>query len=736
MGRYFSCTLNASPISKKVHSLANPFARLFCLALYVIGQTFAQLPQATIRAEVRAAGRALPDAEVAIGRQRARTGTDGVVILSAPLGHVAINVTKEGFFPAHTALEVDAVREWTVEIQLVPREQQEESVTVYATRNDVRVQDSPVRVEVVSLDEINEEIAMRPGDISMLLNEMGGMRVQTTSPGLGAATVRMQGLVGRYTAFLSDGLPLFGQQGAGLGMLQIPPMDLAQLEVIKGNASALYGSAAMAGVVNLISRRPSKEPVHEFLLNRSSLGETDAAMFLASRLTRDWGASLLGGAYFQEHRDVDHDSWADVAGYSRGVVRPRFFWDNQQGGTALLTGGLIYEDRSGGTISHAVLPATHQPYIEALRTSRYDFGGNLQQVFGGQFVATARFSFSAQNHRHQFGEDIERDRHELWFAELSIKGSSGRNTWVAGLAAQRDAFRPRDVPRFAYTYVTPGIFAQDDFTLFPWLTLSASARVDFQNRYGTFFSPRISALLRKSGWTSRIFVGQGFFAPTPLTEETEAAGLARLSLLAPLKAERGRSASADLTRTMGPLSATATLFASNIDHPVYVDRGTQYTIYNLSAPTRNRGAEFLATLRKSPFTATASYTYVRSVEHEPAGRSEVPLTPRHSLGLVGMWEKDGVTRIGIECYYTGTQRLEYNPYRSQSPSYLIVGAMAEHKIAAYLRVFLNLENLTNVRQTRWDPLLLSSRGSDGRWTVDAWAPLDGRVINGGLRFSF
>lgn len=711
-------------------------ARLLIAALFAGVEMSAQTPQATIRAEIKTVGGPVQDAEVAVSGQRIRTGPDGVVILPAALGHVEINVTKDGFFPAHAVLEVDAAREWTIQIELVQQNEQEEKVTVYSTRNDVRVQDSPVRVEVVSLDEINEEIAMRPGDVTMLLNEMGGMRVQTTSPALGAASVRVQGMVGRYTAFLSDGLPLFGQQGAGIGLLQIPPMDLAQLEVIKGNASALYGSAAMAGVVNLISRRPSKDPVHEFLFNRSSLGETDAAMFLASQLTPHWGASLLGGAYLQEHRDIDHDGWADVAGYSRGVFRPRFYWDNGQGGTAMVTGGVIYEDRSGGTVSGAVLPTTHQPYIEALRTKRYDVGGNVQRVFGGRLVATARFSVSVQNHRHQFGEDIERDRHELWFGEISLKGTSGRNTWVMGFAAQRDAFRPHDVPRFAYTYVTPGLFAQDDLNLAPWLTVSASARLDFQNRYGTFFSPRLSALLRKRGWTSRISAGQGFFAPTPLTEETEAAGLAKLLIPAPLKAERGRSASADLTRTMGPISVTGTFFASNIDHPVYVDRGAQYQIYNLSGPTRNRGAELLATLRKSPFTATASYTYVRSIEYEPSGRAAVPLTPRQSLGLVGMWEKEGVTRVGIECYYTGMQRLEYNPYRNQSAPYVVVGAMAEHKIAAHLRLFLNLENLSNVRQTRWDPLLLPSRASDGRWTVDAWAPLDGRVINGGVRFAF
>ena len=205
---------------------------------------------------------------------------------------------------------------------------------------------------------------------------------------------------------------------------------------------------------------------------------------------------------------------------------------------------------------------------------------------------------------------------------------------------------------------------------------------------------------------------------------------------APLKAERGRTASIDLTRTIGPLSVTGTLFASNIDHPVYVDRAASYTIFNLAGPTKNPGAELLATWRKAPFSATASYTYVRSSQLEPSGRAEVPLTPRQSLGVVGMWEKEGVTRVGLECYYTGRQRLEYNPYRNQSVPYVIVGAMAEHKIAAHVKLFLNLENLTDVRQTRWDPLLVPNRESDGRWTVDAWAPLDGRVINGGVRFTF
>ena len=186
--------------------------------------------------------------------------------------------------------------------------------------------------------------------------------------------------------------------------------------------------------------------------------------------------------------------------------------------------------------------------------------------------------------------------------------------------------------------------------------------MDFHSVYGTFFSPRISALIRKAGWTSRLSVGQGFFASTALTEDTEAAGLAKLHQPTAFRSERGRTASADLSRTLGSISLSGTLFASEIDRPVYVDRGDTYSIFNLAGPTRNYGTELLGTWRKAPFTVTGTYTYVRTSEPEPGvGRVDVPLTPRHNLGVVGMWEREGKTKIGLECYYTGTQRLEYQP---------------------------------------------------------------------------
>ena len=127
--------------------------------------------------------------------------------------------------------------------------------------------------------------------------------------------------------------------------------------------------------------------------------------------------------------------------------------------------------------------------------------------------------------------------------------------------------------------------------------------------------------------------------------------------------------------------------------------------------------------------------HLRTVARHVNAVQHVPLTPRHSAGLVGMWEAEDVGRVGIEWYYTGTQSLDENPCRMTSEPHMIPGRLAEKQFGR-VRVFVNGENLTGVRQTRWDSLLLPTRAVDGRWTVDAWAPVEGRNIHGGLRVRF
>ncbi|HUF47439.1 MAG TPA: TonB-dependent receptor [Vicinamibacterales bacterium] len=708
-------------------------AVLFSFLILTVAGAAAQDRPAAVQVEVRSADGPVAGATVRAGGFEVRTTAAGIARLTLSAGRHTILVTHTGFLDASHEVDLVAGQSVVVPVDLIRAPTvEEEVVVVTSTRTGRRIEDQPMRVEVLGREEIEEKMLMTPGDIVMMLNEMGGLRVQATSPSLGVASVRIQGMRGRYTRLLSDGLPLYGEQPGGIGLLQIPPMDLGQVEVIKGVASALYGAGAMGGVVNLLSRRPGDEVQREILLNVSGRGAADGVLWWSAPVGDRAGVTLLASGHRQGRVDVDDDGWADMAGYRRGVVRPRFFWGDDAGRSVFATVGITREERTGGTVPGRVLPGAGTPYREALGTTRADAGVVAQTVLDGRFVTTARAAVTGQWHDHTFGDVRERDRHTTLFGEVAVRGSSGAHTWVAGAAIERDAYRPTDVPRFAYALTTPGVFVQDDVDIRPWLTVSASGRLDWHSEYGFFASPRLSALVRHGGWTSRVSAGAGFFAPTPLTEETEAAGLSRLVVDGPIEAERGRGLSIDVGRTVGPLSWTTTLFTSRVDDPVIVERDEEYRLRNLDGRTTNVGGELLATWRREPFAVTGTYTYVRAREREGAAVRDVALTPRHSVGVVAMAESEDRGRLGLEIYVTGRQRLEADPYRTTSEPYVIVGLLAERRFGRF-SLFVNGENLTGVRQSSWDPLLRPSRAVDGRWTVDAWAPLEGRVVNGGIR---
>jgi iron complex outermembrane receptor protein len=705
---------------------------LFAAVILTIGLV---IPQSPIQIEVLANGRPVDGATVTVAGTPYTTDKTGVVEVTTSIGTVRIEVSHEGFFTVTKDVPITGTPGQRIVVRLEAAPMHEEEVTVSATRTDKRLEDQAMRVEVLEREEIEEKMLMTPGDIVMMLNEMGGMRVQATSPALGAASVRMQGMRGRYTRVFSDGLPLFGEQTGGIGLLQIPPMDLGQVEVIKGVASALYGSGAVAGVIDLVSRRPGEEPDTELLVNQTTREGTDAVFWHSSRLARGWGITLLGSGHLQAKVDVDDDRWADLPEYARGVFRPRLFWEDGKGRTFFSTIGITAESREGGTMNGGGPLDARPARVEALDTLRLDGGLVARSVIGGTYVLTTRAAAAQRSHDHTFGDLLERDRHLTLFGEVTLRGARGRHTWVAGAAIERDAYRPRDVPRFAHTFTTPGIFVQDDLQITPWWSASVSARADRHSRYGWFVNPRLSSLLHGGGWTSRVSFGTGFSGPSVLTEETEAAGLTHLAVPRPLRAERGRSFSVDLTREIGIVSATATAFRSTVKRPIHVERVSEYALFNLDEPTTNTGVELLATARREPFAITGSYTYVRAREHHDLQTVDVPLTPRHSAGLVAMAEWEDRGRIGVEWYYTGEQRLENDPSRTRSEPYLIVGLLAERRIGA-VRIFVNGENLTNTRQTHWSPLLRPFPSADGRITVDAWAPLEGRAINGGVRITF
>lgn len=613
-----------------------------------------------------------------------------------------------------------------------------EEIVVQATRSRRRIQDEAIRVEVLAQEEIEEKLLMRPGNISMMLNETGGLRVQVTSPALGSANVRVYGMRGRYTQLLADGLPLYGGQATSLGLLQVPPSDLGQVEIIKGAASALYGGQSLGGVINLVSKRPGAEPTGEIILNATTRDAHDVSVYGESVLGRGWSGSLLANYNRQSEQDLDDDNWINMPGYERISARPRLYYEGSDGFTAYLTIGAMSEDRRGGTEDGGVVP-DGRAFPQNQDTRRYDAGLVLESPVGSWGLAQLRASRTHQSHDHRFGDLLEIDEHGTTLIEASLAGDSTTRSWVAGLAYQRDSYDADRFPAFDYDYDAPAIFAQIDQDLTADVSIAASVRWDDHSEYGDQFSPRVSLLYRPGSWTIRGSWGQGFYAPTPFIEETEAAGLSQLDPLTNLSAETAETVSLDIGYAAGALEAGLTFFGSDIDDAVQLQTVSvdQVQLRNQLGATRTRGIEALLRWRQGPYVMTASYLYLDA--EEPAvsalGNRMVPLTPRHSAGLVAMWEQHDRGRVGLELYYTGEQSLADNPYRNESEPYLHIGLLGEIVLGRY-RLFLNLENLLDVRQTKEDPLLRPSRAPSGAWTVDAWAPLEGFIANAGLRIRF
>ena len=354
----------------------------------------AQAQTGSIRVEVVDSTGPVPGATVSAGGQSAATDASGVAALTLPAGPVSVTATKDGYEPATVRLDVVAGGELTVRVVLTPKAAAQDQGTVVAsTRTRRPVDDQAVPVEVLGRDRIEENMLMLPGNIVRSLDEMASLRVQTTSPELGLAIVRMRGLRGQYTRLLSDGVPLYFDLPGGLAPAQIPPMDLDRIEVIPGGASALFGANAMAGAVNLLSRRPGPDGSREFLFSQSTPDSTDGVLWLSSPQNGSWDYTFLASAHRQNESDTDDDGWSDVPEYARGVVRQRVFWNNQKGRSVSGTAGVTFEKREGGsTIAH-----------QQLETKIAD-GALFGQMPLGPFVLAGAGSLYVQSRTRDFGD--------------------------------------------------------------------------------------------------------------------------------------------------------------------------------------------------------------------------------------------------------------------------------------------------------------------------------------------
>jgi iron complex outermembrane receptor protein len=674
------------------------------------------------------------------------TSLDGRMILTGVLmGNHTLRISHVAYQTVKLDIAVAANETTQVEILLSAVEIEESEVVVTGTRTMHSIADVPVRIEAIPQEEIEEKALMTPSSVAMLLNEATGARVQTTSSTSGALNLRIQGLSGRYTQILIDGIPSFGGLAGGFGLTQLVPLNLRQVEIVKGAGSALYGADAIAGTVNFITREPREEFEATAVLNGTTQKGFDAGAFVGEK-SRDFGYTIFASTNTQQRYDVDGDNFSDVPGYDRFAVAPKIIYRVNKDLRVTANLGYLSEERIGGVANASRVPSgSAAPYLEQITSTRWDISAQVHWTTN----ETSSFQVKIANMHlvrdALFGKAPFYAIQDVLYGEAQFVAELGSHTILAGAVISSDELNdrtPGSRTPTSYSFNVPGLLLQDEIRFSEQYTLLLSGRADFHNRFGTFLTPRGSFMYRAtSELTLRLGVGGGFKAPTVFVEESEELGYSNVRTMSGVRAEDARSTSFDVNwrTTIGPVVVTANcaLYATWIDDALLADDDSliQQAIFlrNATGPTFTRGGETLVKLVYDNFKLTLGYTYTYATQEDGGRTEELDLNPRHSFGGVAVWEnREAGWKVGWETYWTGKQQLKRNPFRSQSPSYWNTGMIVE-KSFGQIRIFINFENIFDTRQTHFERIVNGSPEAGLFNRLPIYTPLEGRVVNGGIR---
>ena len=686
---------------------------------------------------IKAAGKPLPGASLFL-KEASRT------FLSDSVGYISITGIsggKQRFVVSHIGF---ADKEWelffprqtedVLEVELEEEGEDEEEVVVTTTRTSRTITNTPTRVEVISGEELEEKSNMKPGDIRMLLNESTGIQTQQTSATSYNASIRIQGLDGRYTQVLRDGFPLYGGFAAGLSLLHIAPLDLRQVEVIKGSASTLYGGGAIAGLVNLVSKEPANQREISFLANGTSAGGLDLSAFYRQRYGKI-GATVFGSRNSHQPFDPVGIGFTAIPQFERYTLNPRLFFYGEKT-SANLGINLTTEERTGGSV--AFIKDGTPGYFEKNKTNRLTTQAALIHTFHERLKLQVKNSITRFERRLNIPSYFFGGLQTASFSEINLNLQKEKGQWIGGLNLFTDAFREgQSVGSFdrSYSYTTLGAFVQNTWAATEQLTFETGLRADHTAPYGLVVLPRLSVLYRPSpAWTVRLGGGAGYKLPSIFNEESERLLFRDIRPFNEQTAEYERSTGGNLDvnyRTrfgeVG-LSINQLFFYTRLRRPFQLDRQTAANIFiNQKEPIRTQGAETNLKLTYSDFKLFVGYTYTDAATIFSERDEWLPLTAKHRLNNVLVFEKEGNLKIGLEAYYFSPQRLSNN---TRGRSYWIAGLMGE-KLFPKFSLFLNFENFTDTRQTKFGPLY---DGSVSRpFFREIYAPVEGFVVNGGFK---
>jgi iron complex outermembrane receptor protein len=664
------------------------------------------------------------------------TNFDGIAeFTEIPDGQHQIIISFLGFETFETTIQIPSNNE--LMFKLKEGGNQLDAVVLQSTRSTRTVRKIPTRIEFIGAEELGEKAIMNPTNISMVLRESTGIQMQQTSLSSGSTNIRIQGLDGRYTQLLRDGFPLYGGFSSGLSILQIPPLDLQQFEIIKGSSSTLYGGGAIAGLVNMVSKTPDEEPALDIMLTQTQALGSTANVFYSKR-NEKFGVSLYGSGHYQKAYDPEDDGFSNLPKTTSISFNPKLFYYPSDKTTLWFGLNGTYDDRIGGDITKIENgeDGIHQ-YTEENNSKRL----SSQLVYQTQLDSISSLGFKNSVSffdRNLTVPDFNFDGKQTnTFTEITYNTASEKTDWIVGANLYTSNFDENDNAPLQRDQkdVTFGAFANNIFDISDNWILETGLRADYNTDFGFFPLPRISLLYKNnSGFSSRIGGGLGYKIPDIFTEEAEYINFENVLAInkSTVDAERSYGVNFDLnyqTRLSDEIgfSINQLFYVTAINDGLLLnstDNGL-FQFENATDEIFSKGAETNIKFTYKDFRWFLNYALIDTKLNYLPGNPQKPLTAKHNAGSVLMYESEK-WRIGYETFYTGKQFLSNG---TETTDFVTMGllVMRNFKLGS---VFVNFENFTDRRQSRFSPLVLPPH--ENPVFPEIYAPTDGFIFSVGL----
>ena len=532
------------------------FVFLVCLILVVVANPlYAQ--QMLLKGFVVGASKALQGATVTTNNKSTLTDSAGYFQLPMQPGRNKLQITMTGFERKDTVLFFEDGKEKEIQIQLHPYESLMGEVVVTGTLKPVQKSESPIAVEVYNAQFFKKNPA--PSVFESLQN-INGVRPQINCSVCNTGDIHINGLEGPYTMITIDGMPIIGALSSVYGLFGIPNNLIERIEIVKGPASGLYGSEAIGGVINIITKSPEKAPLISIQALSTSWLEHNVSF--GWRMKMGKATSLLGVDYynFQNRVDKNKDHFTDVTLQHRASVFNKWSFSRKSKRVATLAGRFFWEDRWGGEMNwNETFKGSDSIYGESIGTKRWELMGNYQLPMAQKVL----FSFSATGHRQTsyYGQTPYHGNQQIVFGQLLwepqkfgqqnlLLGVAGRyNFYDDNSTATIDTATKKNKPDHVFL---PGVFVQNEWSWNPKHTLLAGLRFDYHLVHHSIITPRLAYKWSPtSSQVVRLNAGTGFRVVNIFTEDHAALTGARVvEIREALQPEKSYNANLNFTQAV------------------------------------------------------------------------------------------------------------------------------------------------------------------------------------------